>query len=255
MPATLQSVKTVYLLRLGDTALLLSHRLSELCGKGPALEEDMALANTALDLLGQARLWLSYAAEVEGAGRDEDDLAYLRSDREFFNLLLAEQPNENYAQVIVRGFLFDAWHALALDKLMQSRDPRIAEIAAKSKKEVTYHLRRSSDLLVRLGDGTETSHALTQQAVDTLWTCTGEMFAGDGVDREMTATGEAFDPAQLKSDWLDYIAGVFTAATLNIPPAGTWMQKGGKQGTHSEHLGFLLAEMQVVKRAHPGASW
>lgn len=252
---TPQEIKTEYLLRFGDTALVLSQRMSELCGKGPALEEDMAMANTALDLLGQARLWLSYAGETEGAGRDEDALAYLRGDREFRNLLLAEQPNGNYAQTMVREFFFDAWHSLALAQLERSKDPRIAEIAAKSNKEVTYHLRRSSDLVVRMGDSTEESRRLTQAAVDMLWPFTGEMFAADEVDRAMTETGEGFNPEGLHQEWLRYIGKVFQVATLTLPASGAWMQRGGKRGKHSEHLGFLLAEMQVVHRAHPGAKW
>lgn len=249
------SRKFAYLLRLGDTTLVLSHRLSELCGKGPALEEDIALANTALDLLGQARNWLSYAAETEGAGRNEDALAYLRSDREFRNLLLVEQPNMDYAHTIVRQFLFDVWHGLALAKLSQSADARIAEIAVKSQKEVAYHLRRSSDLVVRLGDGTEESQRRMQNAVDALWTFTGEMFQGDGVDAEMTATGEGFDPASLREPWMRSVEQVFRAATLAVPKADAWMQKGGKQGIHTEHLGYLLAEMQVLPRTYPGARW
>ena len=247
--------KTAYLLRLGDTALVLSQRLSALCGKGPALEEDMALANTALDLLGQARLWLSYAGEIEGAGRDEDGLAYLRGDREFRNFLLVEQPNGNYADTMMRGFLFDAWHTLALGCLSGSTDPRIAQIAAKSQKEVTYHLRRSSDLIVRMGDGTAHSHELTQEALQKLWPFTGEMFTRDAIDAEMISAGEGFDATMLREEWLAYIRKVFSVATLQAPPGDAWMQKGGKQGVHSEHLGFLLAEMQVVHRAHPGAKW
>ena len=249
------SSKFEYLVRLGDTALVLSQRMAELCGKGPALEEDMALSNTALDLLGQARLWLAYAAEIENAGRDEDALAYLRGDREFRNFLLVERPNGNYADIIMREFFFDAWHTLALEQLSRSQDPRIAEIAAKAQKEVTYHLRRSADLIVRMGDGTPESHALTQTAADDLWPFTGEMFLSDTVDAEMTATGEGFDPSLLKERWLTYVGAVFTAATLQVPPANAWMQKGGKQGIHTEHLGFLLAELQVIHRAHPGAKW
>ncbi len=249
------ATKFAYLTRLGDNVLILSHRLSELCGKGPALEEDMALANTALDLLGQARLWLNYAGEVEGAGRDDDALAYLRDDRGFRNFLLVEQPNGNYADTMMREFFFDAWHSLALSKLSRSVDPRIAEIAAKSHKEVAYHLRRSSDLIVRMGDGTPTSRQLAQTAADTLWPFTGEMFTSDAIDTEIVATDEGFDPSSLKSDWLQYVAKVFTVATLQLPPPNAWMQKGGKQGVHSEHLGFLLAEMQVVHRAHLGAQW
>lgn len=255
MQAATQNSKTAYVLRLGDTTLVLSQRMAELCGKGPALEEDMAMANTALDLLGQARMWLSYAGELEGAGRGEDELAYLRSDREFTNFLLVEQPNGDYAETMMREFFFDAWHSLALGKLAGSSDGRIAEIAAKAQKEVTYHLRRSSDLIVRMGDGTAESHARTQAAVNSLWAFTGEMFAGDSVDAEMVASGEGFDPATLRGEWIAYVGEVFRVATLKLPPEDAWMQKGGKQGVHSEHLGYLLAEMQVVHRAHPGAKW
>lgn len=249
------TTKFAYLTRLGDTTLVLSQRLSELCGKGPALEEDMALTNTALDLLGQARLWLSYAGEVEGNGRDEDALAFLRNDREFSNLLLVEQPNGNYARVIVRQFFFDAWHSLMLQHLSGSSDPRIGEIASKAQKEVTYHLRRSSDLVVRMGDGTALSHEYAQESVLTLWPFTGEMFAGDAIDAEMTATREGVDPAALKPEWSTFVEALLTLATLEIPSSSTWMQKGGKQGRHSEHLGFLLAEMQVLPRTYPGATW
>lgn len=255
MQATLLTSKFAYLTRLGDSALILSQRMSEWCGKGPALEEDMALANTALDLLGQARLWLSYAGEIEAAGRDEDAITYLRGEREFHNLLLVELPNGNYGDTMMREFFFDAWHTLALSALMRSTDPRIAEIAAKSQKEVTYHLRRSSDLVVRMGDGTEQSHQYTQAATGALWAYTGEMFVGDAVDDEMAASGEGFDPAALKADWLHYVTQVFAVATLRVPPVDAWMQRGGKQGIHSEHLGYLLAEMQVLHRAYPGAKW
>lgn len=255
MQDTLPITKFAYLTRMGDTALVLSHRLSEWCGKGPALEEDIALANTALDLLGQARLWLSYAGEIEGAGRDEDALAYLRKEREFHNFLLVEQPNGNYADTIMREFFFDAWHTSALAELMHSSDARIAEIAVKSQKEATYHLRRSSNLVVGMGDGTATSHTLIQAAADRLWPYTGEMFVGDAVDAEMIAVGEGFNPASLYEEWQAYVSQVFATATLQAPPAGAWMQKGGKQGVHSEHLGYLLAEMQFLQRAYPGAKW
>ncbi len=253
--STSASTKFAYLVRLGDTTLVLSQRLSELCGKGPALEEDMALANTALDLLGQTRHWLCYAGDVEGQGRDEDALAFLRNEREFRNLLLVEQPNGSYADTMARQFFFDAWHSLALSELARSTDPRIAEIAVKSQKEVVYHLRRSSDLVVRLGDGTGESRAMMQDAVDALWTFTGELFKGDVVDAEMTASGEGFDPSALKAAWLEYVGKVFAVATLSLPSPDAWMQKGGKQGIHTEHLGYLLAEMQVLPRAYPGAKW
>jgi ring-1,2-phenylacetyl-CoA epoxidase subunit PaaC len=249
------AIQFAYLTRFGDTTMILSQRLAELCGKGPALEEDMALANTALDLLGQARLWLTYAGEVESAGRDEDALAYLRSDREFHNFLLVEQPNSSYAEVLMRQFYFDVWNNLALARLEGSSDPRTAEIAAKSRKEAVYHLRRSSDLIVRLGDGTEKSHARMQSAADTLWPYTGEFLLSDFVDREMTAAGLGFDPASLKDDWLRYVTQVFGRATLRMLSLDAWMHTGGRQGLHTEHLSHLLAEMQVLHREFPGAAW
>lgn len=247
-------IQFAYLTRFGDTALILSQRLAELCGKGPALEEDMALANTALDLLGQARLWLSYAGHVEGAGRDEDALAYLRGDREFHNFLLVEQPNASYAEVLMRQFYFDVWHNLALARLESSSDSRIAEIGAKARKETAYHLRRSSDLVVRLGDGTEESHTRMQAAADLLWPFTGEFFASDFVDTAMAAAGAGFEAASVRDDWLHYASQLFSKATLRLPP-DTWMLQGGKQGVHTEHLSYLLAEMQVLHREQPEAAW
>ncbi|EIT71619.1 1,2-phenylacetyl-CoA epoxidase subunit PaaC [Hydrocarboniphaga effusa] len=244
-----------YLLRLGDSTLILSQRLSEWCGKGPALEEDMALANTALDLLGQARQWLSYAGETDGMGQDEDDLAYLRNADQFANFLLVERPNGSYADTMVRQFFFDAWYHLALQKLVLSKDERIAAIAGKAAKEVRYHLRRSSDLIVRLGDGTPTSRSMIQSAVDELWPFTGEMFEADAIDLAVAEAKIGFDPSSLRSDWLSYVHSVLDEATIKMPNAEAWMQRGGKQGRHTEALSYLLAEMQSLKRAHPGAAW
>ncbi|MYM33901.1 phenylacetate-CoA oxygenase subunit PaaC [Duganella sp. FT94W] len=247
--------KVNYLLRLGDNALILSQQLSRWCGKGPALEEDMALTNVALDLLGQTRLWYDYAAELEGAGRDEDALAFLRDAHEFKNCLLLEQPNGNYADTLMRQFYFDTWHYFLIEGLTRSADPRIAAIAEKSLKEVTYHLRRSGDLIVRLGDGTDVSHAKTQAAANALWMYSGEVFAYDTVDEAMVAAGIAPAAADLRAQWLAHVDEVFTEATLTMPPADAWMQSGGKQGRHSEHLGYILAEMQFLQRAYPGATW
>lgn len=244
-----------YLLRLGDNALMLSHRLAQWCGKGPALEEDMALANVALDLIGQARMWLSYAGEVEGRGRDEDKLAYLRDAHDFRNLLLVEQPNGHYADTLVRQFFFDTWHHFLLNGLTRSADDRIAGIAEKALKEVTYHVRRSGDLIVRMGDGTETSHRLTQTSVDKLWMYTGEMFTPDEVDDVLQAQGITSDLVSLRGPWLAHVQEVFSEATLKMPDPDAWMQKGGKQGRHSENLGYVLAEMQFLQRAYPGAQW
>jgi ring-1,2-phenylacetyl-CoA epoxidase subunit PaaC len=247
--------KFQYLLRLADTALILNQRLSEWCGKGPALEEDMALTNVALDLIGQARFWFSYAEQLEGAGRDEDKLAFLRDAHEFRNLLLVEQPNGSYADTVARQFYFDTWHFLLLQKLVESSDERIAAIAEKSLKEVTYHVRRSVDLIVRLGDGTDQSRKMMQDAVDALWMYTGEMFQTDAVEQAMVAQGVGPDPASLREPWIKHVCEVFEEATLNVPPMNAWMQKGGKQGVHTENFGYLLAEMQFLQRAYPGANW
>ena len=244
----------VYLLRLGDNALVLAQRLAQWCGKGPTFEEDMALSNTALDLLGQARLWLTYAGEIENKGRDEDALAFLRDVQDFNNLLLVEQPNGDYATTIVRQFYFDAWHILLLQRLMASADARIAEITERALKEVTYHLRRSSDLVVRLGDGTDESHRRMQVAVDDLWPFTGEMFTPDAIDELIVMQNVGPQLATLRDPWLVHVTEIFRSATLTVPQ-GTWMQKGGKQGRHTEHLGYLLAEMQFLQRAYPGAKW
>lgn len=247
--------KFQYLLRLADNSLVLSQRLCEWCGKGPALEEDMALANVALDLIGQARFWFSYAGELEGKGRGEDQLAFLRDANDFRNVLLVEQPNGTYADTLARQFYFDTWHFLLLQQLVKSADARIASIAEKSLKEVSYHVRRSGDLVVRLGDGTDKSHAMMQTALDELWMYTDEMFQGDAVDEAMVVQGMAPDPAALRAPWLEHMREVFGEATLVMPPADAWMQKGGKQGVHSENLGYLLAEMQFLQRAYPGATW
>lgn len=238
-------------LTMGDTCLLLSQRLAEWCGKGPAIEEDMALTNTALDLLGQARLWLTLAGELQGQGRDEDALAFRRDAHAFTNLLIAELPNvcggsgantrRDYAYTLVRQFFFDAWHYLMLQKLQESDRPRIAEIAAKGLKEVAYHVRRSSDLIVRLGDGTQESHARIQTAVHQLWPYTGDMFARH----------ETLRPA-----WLQFVGDIFAKATLTMPDATAWMHKGiATGGSHTEHIGYLLAEMQYLQRTYPDAKW
>ena len=249
------NAKIEYLLRQGDNALVLSQQLSQLCGKGPALEEDMALTNVALDLLGQTRMWLTYAGELEGAGRDEDQLAFLRDARDLRNCLIVEQPNGNYADTMMRQFYFDTWHYFLMQGLLASNDPRIAEIAEKSLKEVTYHLRRSGDLIVRLGDGTPESHAKTQAAANDLWMFSGEMFAYDDVDNAMQELGVAPASHTLRAAFLEHVSEIFGEATLTVPPSDAWMQKGGKQGRHTEHLGFILAEMQFLQRAYPGSEW
>lgn len=244
-----------YVLHLADNAVILAQRLSQWCGHGPALEEDIALTNVALDLIGQARMWYAYASELDAEGRDEDQLAFLRDTRAFRNALLVEQPNGSYADTVVRQFYFDAWHGVLLQRLMCSSDARIAAIAAKAEKEARYHLRRSSELVVRLGDGTAHSHALMQAAVDDLWMYTGELFMPDEVDRAMHDMGVAPDLPSLKAPWLACVGEVLQEATLTMPPETAWMQNGGKQGLHTECLGYLLAEMQHLQRAHPGARW
>lgn len=247
--------KTDYVRRLGDNVLVLSQRLCEWCGKGPALEEDMALINVGLDLIGQARMWLTYAGELEGQGRTEDQLAFLRDAHQFHNLLLVELPNGSYADTLTRQFLFDTWHYFMLEGLSQSSDARIAEIADKSLKEVTYHVRRSTDLIIRLGDGSEESHRRMQDAIDAFWMYTGELFAADALDVDMAAQGIAPALDEVQQKWQRHVSEVLQQATLQMPAAGLWMQSGGKAGRHTEHLGYLLAEMQFLQRAYPGASW
>jgi len=247
--------KVDYLLRQGDNALILSQQLSQLCGKGPALEEDMALTNVALDLLGQTRMWLTYAGQLEGKSRNEDHLAFLRDAHEMRCCLIVEQPNGNYADTMVRQFYFDTWHYFLMLGLAASSDPRIAEIAEKSVKEVSYHLRRSGDLIVRMGDGSADSHAKTQAAADALWMYSGEMFLYDTTDEAMVEQGVAPAVDGLRAAFLAHVAEIFAEATLAMPPADAWMQRGGKQGRHSEHLGYILAEMQFLQRAYPGSEW
>ena len=251
-----------YLLRLADTDLVLAQRLGEWVGKGPVLEEDIALTNVGLDLIGQARLWYAHAGDVEarpaGRGRTEDELAFLRDGAAYRNVQLVEQPNGSYADTTARQFYFDQWHLRVLDALAASRDARIAAIAAKAVKEVAYHAERSVDWLVRLGDGTDESHARMQAALDDLWPYTGEMFAVDTLEQSLIDAGVAADVAALQPSWQAAVAAACAEATLRLPP-GTWMQggghRGGKQGVHTEHLGRLLAEMQFLQRAYPGAVW
>jgi ring-1,2-phenylacetyl-CoA epoxidase subunit PaaC len=242
------------LCRLGDNTLILGHRVSEWCGHAPVLEEDIALANIALDLIGQTQMWLGLAAEVEGAGRDADGLAFLRDAWHFRNILLVEQPNRDFGHTMMRQFLFDAWHQPLLAALAQSSDARIAEVAAKAGKEVAYHLERSADLVIRLGDGTQESHNRMQAALNRLWPYAGEMFAGDAVDARLAQAGLLPAPEELRAPWLETLDEVLSAATLTRPTS-TWAQSGGRQGRHSEHLGHLLTSMQWLQRAYPGAAW
>ncbi|MEM9797184.1 MAG: 1,2-phenylacetyl-CoA epoxidase subunit PaaC [Pseudomonadota bacterium] len=240
---------------MGDNTLVLGHRLSEWCGTAPALEEDIALANTALDLIGQTQMWLGLAAEVEGAGRSADDIAMLRDAWDFRNVLLVEQPNGDFGRTIMRQFLFDHWHKLMLDRLTTSSDARIAAIATKAVKEVTYHAERSTELVIGLGDGTEESHRRMQDALDRLWPFAGEMFTADPVDHAMVEAGVAPDPETLEAPWLETAQTALTRATLTIPETA-FAHQGGKTGQrHSEHLGHMLTTMQWLQRAYPGATW
>jgi ring-1,2-phenylacetyl-CoA epoxidase subunit PaaC len=247
-----------YLLRLGDSPLILAQRLGEWVGHGPVLEEDIAQTNVGLDLLGQARLWLSYAGEVEARfappGRSEDELAFLRDSGEYRNLLLVEQPNGNFADTTARQFLFDAWHLPLLRALQRSRDARIAEIAAKAAKEAAYHVERSADWVIRLGDGTDESHGKMQAAIDDLWMYTGEMFTADPIELALIEAGVVADVRALEAPWRAHVEEVLGEATLTVP-GPSFMQQGGKRGVHTEHLGHLLSEMQVLARSHPGAQW
>lgn len=243
-----------WLLRVGDNCLILGHRCSEWCGHSPALEEDIALANMALDLIGQTQLWLGLAGEVEGKGRTADNLAYLRDANAFRNALLVERPNGDFAFTLMRQFLFDAYHVELLDSLKSSSDKRVADIAQKAAKEVAYHFERSSDLVIRLGDGTEESRNRIQAALNSLWPYTGELFQEDAVDEAVAAAGIAPLPGTLKQRWEANVASVLSEATLKAPD-GKFQHKGGKRGVHSEHLGFILAEMQFLQRAYPGCNW
>jgi ring-1,2-phenylacetyl-CoA epoxidase subunit PaaC len=247
-----------YLLRLGDSDLILAQRLGEWVGHGPVLEEDLALTNVGLDLLGQARMWFAYAGEVEarfnGVGRDEDQFAFLRDGGDFRNLLLTEQPNGNYADTTARQFYFDVWHQLLLTELARSRDAHIADIAAKALKEVLYHVERSTDWVIRLGDGTDQSHARMQAAIDDLWMYTGEMFDADDTELALANESIACDVRVLAPRWCERVGAVLAEATLSMPGEVS-MQRGGKRGVHTEHFGHLLAEMQFLQRAYPNAQW
>jgi ring-1,2-phenylacetyl-CoA epoxidase subunit PaaC len=244
----------LYTLRRADDALILGHWLSEWCGHAPAMEEDMALSNIALDLIGQARELYAYAAEVEGRGNDEDKFAYLRDVRQYRNLLLVEQPNGDFAKTIVRQLFYSAFADPYWRAMMASNDATLAAIAAKSEKESAYHLRHASEWVIRLGDGTEESHARAQAAIDDLWSFTGEMFFVDDSERALIDRGTAIDAASLKHEWLTTVSRVVSEATLRLPQ-NDWMQHGGRSGRHSEHLGHLLSELQYMQRTFPGASW
>ncbi len=243
-----------FVLRLADSNLVLAQRLGEWIGHAPALEEDLGLANTALDLLGQARLLLTYAGALEGRGRDEDALAYLREEGEYLNCALAEQPNGDFGDTLARQFLFDAWQLPLYERLASSRDPQLAAIAARGVKEARYHLRYSSGWVVRLGDGTAESHGRVQGSLERLWPYTAELFDADDIDRAMQVAGIGVDLGAVRVDWEQTVAAVLAEATLARPGDRPWHWYG-KRGEHGEHLGHMLAQMQALQRAHPGARW
>ena len=243
-----------HLLRLADDRLVLGHRLSEWCGHAPILEEDIALANIALDLIGQASLLLKLAGEVEGKGRNEDTLAYFRDAIEFRNAQLVELPNGDFAVTIVRQFLFDAWDVLVLERLTAASNQSLAGIAAKALKEAKYHLRHTAEWVRMLGDGTAESHARAQRALDDLWPYTAELFLSDDVDAAVVKSGSGVDVEPLRARWRQTVDQVIGEATLTIPKDG-FAPRGGRTGRHTEHLGRMLADMQSLARAHPGAAW
>lgn len=243
-----------YALRLGDDALVLAQRLGEWAGRAPAIEEDIALTNIALDLLGQARALLTYAGELEGAGRTEDDLAFHRDERDFTNLLLVELPVGDFGVTVVRQLAFAAYQYLLYDALQHGADATLAGVAGKAVKEVAYHRDHATQWTLRLGDGTEESHRRMQEAVDRVWPYTREMFDSDPLVRRLAAAGVAVDPAPLRPDWDRYVDAVLAEATLRRPEDG-WHPTGGRSGRHTEHFGYLLAEMQHLPRSHPGATW
>ena len=243
-----------YLILLGDSPLILGHRLSELCGHGPNLETDIALSNIALDLFGQVRNWFQYAAEIHGEGKTEDDIAFLRYEHEYRNVVLTEQPNKDFAWVIARQFYFDAFHYSLLTQLCESRDERIAAISAKSIKEVAYHRRFSSEWVKRLGDGTEESRTRMENAIAHFAMYKGELFEETNVEKEMFSTGIGADFKLIKAQFESFTNEVLNEAGLEIPQID-WTQRGGKQGVHSEHLGYILADLQYMQRAYPGMQW
>jgi ring-1,2-phenylacetyl-CoA epoxidase subunit PaaC len=243
-----------YTLRLADNALILSQRMIELVAAEPELEEELANANFALDFIGQARMLYTRAGELEGRGRSEDDLAFMRDEHEFQNLLLLEQPNGHFGDALVRQFLFEAFYLHLLDKLTRCSDQGLSEIAARAIKEVKYHFRHSSMWLVRLGDGTRLSHERVQQSLDDAWRYTGEMFDADEIDALIQEQFDGPDLRDVEALWRRDVEKSVAEATLRLPD-DQWMASGGKQGQHSEHLGFLLAEMQYLQRSFPGATW
>lgn len=254
MSNDIKSTTLEYTTRLGDDSSVLGHRISEWVSRGPFLEEDIAYANVALDYVGRARMFYGYAAELANDGRTEDDFAYMRDDRQYRNLLLMEMPRGDFAYSQVRQLFVDVYYSLLLPQLMDSKDDTLAAIAAKAIKETRYHLRRSRDWVLRLGDGTEESHRRTQKAVDSLWGYTHEMFEMDETERFLADNGIGVDTTKLRDEWLKQVSTILTEATLEVPEDG-WAVRGGRIGYHTENLGHLLTEMQFVHRSYPGCQW
>ena len=243
-----------YILGIADNSLILGQRLGELCGHGPSLETDIACTNISLDLFGQVRSYYQYAAKIIGDGRSEDDIAMLRKEREYVNVLLVEQPNTDFAYTIGRQFLFDVYHFLFLKELQKSHDLTLSVIAIKSIKEVSYHQRFSSDWVKRLGDGTAESHQRMQDAIDSLWTYTDELFHQTEADKIIISEGIGVDVTVLKSVYYATVSKILNESTLKVPES-KWFQKGGKEGIHTEHLGYLLSDLQYMQRTYPNMEW
>ena len=251
---TYDAALLAYVSRLGDNALILGQRMVEVVAAYPELEEELANANFALDYIGQARMFYTYAGELEGKGRSEDDFAFLRDENEFCNCLLIEQPNGHFGDSVTKLVFFDAFYLLLLGALKGCKDARIAEIAARAEKEIRYHLRHNTQWIVRLGDGTAESHARVQGSVDSLWKYTGELFAPDVVDRTFADEYGGPDLEAIHDQWKTDVKTILDEATLTMPEDG-WMAMGGKAGRHTEHFGYMIAEMQYLQRRHQGASW
>lgn len=243
-----------YCLRLGDNALILGHRLSELCSRAPFIEEDLALTNMSLDMIGRAQALLKYAGEVEGKGKSEDDIAYRRPEIKYYNNLITEQPNGDFAHTIARQLYVSAFEYYFYSDLEKSKDATLAAIASKAIKEVKYHLQHAADWTIRLGDGTEESHNRMQKAINDLWMWTGELFEMDDVENSLLKEGIAVDLIPIKALWENYIKQVLVEATLAMPD-GEYMQTGSRKGIHTENLGHILSEMQYLQRAYPDAKW
>ena len=246
---------TAYVLRLADSPLILGQRLGEWCGHGPVLEQDIALTNIALDLIGEARNLFQYAAKLIGGGATEDSLAMLRKESEYKNHLLCELPNGDFAQTVLRQFFFDNYHSLLCSVMSESKDEHLAAIARKSAKEVAYHLRYSSEWVIRLGDGTDESHQRMRKALELLWPFTGELHTPDELDEWAYEEGIGPDLKTFRSAWLNKTRSILEEATLPMPDDSGWMQKGGRQGRHTEYMGFLLSELQMMQRTYPNMAW